>query len=191
MLNFTVFEKEKEVDLSYGFDHVTGMNPSPKSLIGKKAPAFKLQGLGPKQNIETYSLNLLKDADSPLDFMVLFFYPKDDTPGCTREAIDFTQHATRFKKLNTLVLGVSRDSCERHASFVEKHQLGVALLSDPDLKVAQAYGAYGKKVLYGKESMGVIRSTFIIEKSGVISEVFSPVNVDGHAAKVLETIKAY
>ena len=109
--------------------------------------------------------------------MVLYFYPKDNTSGCAKEAYDFTESLNDYKKLNATILGVSPDSTRSHRNFIEKQNLGITLLSDPDKKVHKAYGAWGMKKNYGKEYEGVIRSTFIISLEGKIAEIWSIVKV--------------
>ncbi|MEI6805628.1 MAG: peroxiredoxin [Myxococcaceae bacterium] len=138
---------------------------------GMKAPAFKEQ------------------ADYKGQWIVLYFYPKDDTPGCTREACGFQDLSKIFHEHNAVILGVSRDNAESHQEFKKKYKLEFPLLSDPDLSLHKAYGAYGEKTSYGKTSMGVIRSTFLIDPQGNIAKVWPNVKVDGHVEKVLEAIK--
>ena len=122
--------------------------------------------------------------------VVLYFYPKDDTPGCTREACAFRDRQAKIKKAGAVVLGVSGDSLESHGKFKAKYKLNFPLLSDPDKAVAKKYGAFGEKVLYGKKVVGMIRSTFVIDGEGVVRKVFPRVRVDGHAEKVLEALAA-
>jgi thioredoxin-dependent peroxiredoxin len=121
---------------------------------------------------------------------VLYFYPKDDTPGCTREACDFRDHQRRFDAAHVKVLGVSSDGQKSHARFRSKYSLEFPLLVDPDRTLAQAFGAVGQKKMYGKSSIGVIRSTFVVGPDGTILRTFSPVKVDGHAAAVLQALDA-
>ena len=121
---------------------------------------------------------------------VIYFYPKDDTPGCTREACEFRDTQAPIKKAGALVFGVSGDSLESHGKFKTKYKLNFPLLSDQGNAVATKFGAYGEKMLYGRKFMGIIRSTFIIEGDGVVRKVFPKVKVDGHAEKVLEAVKA-
>lgn len=120
--------------------------------------------------------------------VVVYFYPKDDTPGCTREACDFKDNLARLKKEGVVVLGVSKDSLAAHAKFRAKYSLPFDLLVDTGSEVARAYGAYGKKVMYGKEVEGTIRSTFLIDEHGKLARVWSPVKVDGHVAAVLAAL---
>lgn len=129
----------------------------------------------------------LKDRDK--GWLVLYFYPKDNTSGCTREAVDFTHHLPDFRRLGAEVVGVSRDSPASHEKFVAKHDLGVKLLSDPEHLVTEAYGAWALKKMYGKESFGVIRSTFLIDPEGKIAYIWRRVKVDGHANAVIERLQ--
>jgi len=152
--------------------------PSAAPTDGQKAPAFSLEGSDGKTH------RLADYADRNL---ILYFYPRDDTPGCTRQAIAFQGAAKALAKKNAVVLGVSKDSLASHAKFKAKYDLDFVLLSDPDLKVHAAYGAYGEKVLYGKKSTGVIRSTFVIT-DGRIRKAFPKVKVDGHTDHVLAAL---
>ena len=146
---------------------------------GKKAPDFKLESSeGGKVS--------LKDLRGKT--VVLYFYPKDDTPGCTREACAFRDSQAALRKKGVVVLGVSGDSVASHGKFRDKYKLNFPLLSDPDRAVATKYGAWGEKVLYGKKTVGMIRSTFVIDAEGVVRKVFPRVKVDGHAEKVLEVV---
>jgi thioredoxin-dependent peroxiredoxin len=147
---------------------------------GDKAPAFNLE------SDEGGKVGLSDFADKTL---VLYFYPRDNTPGCTREAQAFTQARQAIEKAGGAVIGVSRDSLKSHQSFREKCGLGITLLSDPDLAVHRAYGAWGTKTMYGKQVEGVLRSTFLV-KAGKIARVFPSVKVDGHADAVLTAIAA-
>jgi peroxiredoxin Q/BCP len=147
--------------------------------VGQKAPAFTLESDAGKR------VSLADHAGKPV---VVYFYPRDNTPGCTRESIAFSEAAARFKKLGAVVLGVSRDSIASHVKFKQQHALDVALLSDPDLKVHKAFGAYGEKTMYGKKVEGVIRSTFVVGPDGKLAKVFPSVKVDGHVDKVLAAL---
>lgn len=120
---------------------------------------------------------------------VLYFYPKDNTSGCTLEAIHFSTHLATFRELNAVVLGVSPDSTKSHCNFRDKHELKVTLLSDPDHEVLQKYGVWIPKKLYGRDYMGVERSTFLIDPGGRIAEVWRAVKVQGHVEAVLERFK--
>jgi peroxiredoxin Q/BCP len=148
---------------------------------GKKAPAFKLA------SSEGGEISL-KDLKGKT--VVLYFYPKDDTPGCTREACDFRDIQAPIKKAGAVVFGVSGDSLESHGKFKTKYKLNFPLLADSGHEVATKFGAYGEKTLYGRKFMGIIRSTFVIDGDGVVRKVFPKVKVDGHAEKVLEAVKA-
>ena len=122
--------------------------------------------------------------------VVLYFYPRDDTPGCTREAIDFTEHAAQFAAADTVVIGVSRDTLSKHEKFRDKHGLGVMLAADTEGTVCADYGVWVEKKMYGKTSMGIERATFLIGSDGRIAQVWRKVKVDGHVAQVLEAARA-
>ena len=122
--------------------------------------------------------------------VVLYFYPRDMTPGCTREACAFQASLKAIEKTGAVVLGVSPDSPESHAAFKGTYKLSFPLLADPDKAVAKKYGAWGEKVLYGKKVVGMIRSTFVIDGEGIVRKVFPRVRVDGHAEKVVEALRA-
>ncbi|WP_437597941.1 peroxiredoxin [Sorangium sp. So ce590] len=147
---------------------------------GDRAPDFSLESDGGKR---------VGLADFQGKTVVLYFYPKDDTPGCTREAQAFSAALDAFAEAGAVVLGVSRDSVDRHRKFRDKYDLGVTLLSDPDLVAHNAYGAYGEKTMYGKKVMGTIRSTFIIGPDREVKRAFSGVKVDGHADAVLALVR--
>jgi len=148
---------------------------------GKKTPDFKLAS---SEGGEV-SLEGLRGKT-----VVLYFYPKDDTPGCTREACAFRDSQASLKRKGVVVLGVSGDSLGSHQKFSDKYSLNFPLLSDPDKAVAKKYGAWGEKVMYGRKTVGMIRSTFVIDGEGVVRKVFPRVKVDGHADQVLEAVKA-
>ena len=148
---------------------------------GQKAPAFTL----PDQDNKSVALK-----DFAGRWVVLYFYPKDDTPGCTTEACDFTGGLKAFEKLNAKVIGVSPDSPESHRKFIAKYKLKIDLLSDPEKKVLVKYGAWGIKNMYGKKSEGVIRSTFLIDPNGRIAHAWYSVKAAGHAEKVQEKLSA-
>lgn len=149
--------------------------------VGKKAPAFNL----PNQDGEKVSLTSLVGS-----WVVLYFYPKDDTPGCTVEACDFTAGLAGFEELDAVVYGCSPDSPESHRKFIAKHALTVPLLSDPNHTAMEKYGAWGEKTLYGKKSVGVIRSTVLIDPEGKVAHHWKKVQAAGHAAKVAEKLAA-
>lgn len=121
--------------------------------------------------------------------VVLYFYPRDNTPGCTQEACDFRDNLSQLAGRGAVVLGVSKDSLASHHGFQEKYSLPFALLSDPDNRVAKAYGAYGEKSMYGRKIMGTLRSTFVIDEQGRVQAVWSPVKVPGHVEQVLAVIE--
>ncbi|HEY4188539.1 MAG TPA: thioredoxin-dependent thiol peroxidase [Polyangia bacterium] len=150
-------------------------------VVGKKAPAFSL----PNQDGETVKLADLKGR-----WVVLYFYPRDSTPGCTTEACDFTSGIKGFEKLDATVLGCSADSMESHQKFIAKYKLKVTLLSDSDHAVMEAYGAWGEKNLYGKTVVGVIRSTVIIDPQGRVAFHYPKVRAAGHADAVREQLAA-
>lgn len=148
---------------------------------GDKAPSFKIA----TDTGETLSAAGLKGQP-----YVVYFYPKDDTSGCTKEAIGFSESLKKFEKLGVTVIGVSKDSVESHAKFRRKHKLKVALGADPDLKMAQAWGVWGEKTLYGRKYMGMERATFLVNAKGVIAQAWRKVKVPGHVEAVLEAAKA-
>ncbi|QBG48744.1 peroxiredoxin [Verrucomicrobia bacterium S94] len=151
------------------------------SLEGKKAPAFTLEGSdGKKHSIEDY---LGKRV-------VIYFYPRDNTPGCTKESCGFRDINQEISDLNTVVLGVSKDSLASHDKFIEKFNLPFTLLSDPETKMMEKYGAWGEKVLYGKKSIGCIRSTVIVDEKGKVIKHWKKVTkAEAHPAKVLEFLR--
>ena len=149
--------------------------------LGAKAPAFTL----PDQDGKQVSLQDLRGR-----WVVLYFYPKDDTPGCTVEACEFTAALPAFRGLDAVVYGCSADGASAHQKFIAKHKLGIGLLTDADKKVMKAYGAYGKKLMYGKEVEGVIRSTALIAPDGVIAHHWPKVKAEGHAEAVRDALAA-
>jgi thioredoxin-dependent peroxiredoxin len=149
--------------------------------VGAAAPDFDL---------ESDAGTSMRLGDFEGEWLVLYFYPRDSTPGCTREAQDFTQAAARLRKLGARVAGVSRDSVKSHGSFRDKFALGFPLLSDPDLVAHKSYGAWGKKVMYGKHIEGALRSTFLIAPNGRVAHVWRSVRVDGHADAVVAALVA-
>jgi peroxiredoxin Q/BCP len=146
---------------------------------GDRAPAFTL----PDQDGKKVSL---KDfAGRPV---VVYFYPADDTPGCTKEACQFNDNLRAFARADVTVIGISPDGADKHVKFRTKYGLGFPLLSDPEHKVMEKYGAYGEKTLYGRKTVGVIRSTFLIGPDGKVARAWHHVRADGHAEKVLAEI---
>lgn len=150
--------------------------------VGKKAPAFSLASAPDGAPVSL--------ADQAGKIVVLYFYPKDSTPGCTLEGQEFTALGAAFKKAGAVVFGVSKDSIASHCKFIDKYELGVTLLSDPDAKMMTAYGAWGEKVMYGKKLTGVIRSTVLVGADGKVKQHWKKVTAKGHAAAVLEAVKA-
>jgi peroxiredoxin Q/BCP len=148
---------------------------------GRPAPDFVLAD----QTGSKVALSKLKGSS-----VVLYFYPKDDTPGCTKEACNFRDAFADYKKAGAVILGVSPDDPQSHAKFARKFDLPFVLLADPDHKVCDAYGVWKEKNMYGKKYMGVERTTFVIDAKGMVRKVFPKVKVDGHSAAVLEAIKA-
>jgi peroxiredoxin Q/BCP len=147
---------------------------------GDQAPDFQIHD----QNGQTVQLSQLRGKN-----VVLYFYPKDDTPGCTIEACSFRDHLGTLQQHNTVVLGVSFDDQDSHQKFINKYNLNFQLLSDLDKKVAEAYGVYVQKNMYGNISWGIERSTFVINKEGVIAKAFRRVKVEGHTQQVLEVLQ--
>ncbi|HMQ10394.1 MAG TPA: thioredoxin-dependent thiol peroxidase [Oligoflexia bacterium] len=147
--------------------------------VGKKAPNFKL----PNEKGEMVSLSQFKGKK-----LLLYFYPKDSTPGCTKEAQGFTQLYKDYKKLGYTILGVSKDSQASHQKFIDKYDLGFHLLVDQDNELAKAFGAFGEKNMYGKKVMGVIRSTFLIDEKGKIEKAIKVSKAAEHPQKLLEEI---
>lgn len=148
--------------------------------VGKKAPAFTL---------ESSDGNKVKLADLAGKIVVLYFYPRDNTPGCTLEAQDFRDVVPALGKLGATVLGVSKDSIASHCKFRDKYELTFPLLSDGDGKVLEAYGAWGDKMMYGKKMKGIIRSTVLIDKAGKVAHHWPKVSVKGHVTEVVEAVK--
>ena len=148
--------------------------------VGDKAPEFMLKDP--------------TDADRDLasygdGWKIVYFYPKDNTPGCTTEALDFTDSLDEFKALNCEVVGISPDTVEKHNKFITKHSLKVNLLSDPDTNMIADYGVWQLKKMCGREYMGVVRTTYLVDKDGIIQFVWSKVRVKEHVDKVLEKLK--
>ena len=150
---------------------------SEDKLLGKAAPDFKLKN----SYGELVSLEQFKG-----EWLLVFFYPKDDTPGCTKEAIDFTQHKKDFESANTVVIGVSADSIKNHEKFKKKHSLDIILGSDEDKSVVESYEVWVEKSMYGKKYMGIDRTTVLINRDRIISKVWKKVSVPGHVDEVLK-----
>ncbi len=148
---------------------------------GKKAPAF---------NLESSEGGKVALKDVKGKWAIVYFYPRDATPGCTIEAQGFRDAAKKLKALDAIVLGVSKDSIASHCKFRDKEGLNFPLLSDPSGEMIEKYGAWGEKSLYGKKSMGIIRSTVVIDPEGVVRKVFGKVKVAGHVDAVIDAIKA-
>lgn len=149
--------------------------------VGMKAPLFTL----PDQNE-----NLVSLSDFLGKKVVLYFYPKDNTPGCTRQACAFGESYAAFRAKNTVVIGISKDSTASHLRFAEKYHLPFILLSDPELQAIQAYGVWQEKKLYGKVSMGVVRSTYLIDEQGMLEKVMPKVKPDINAGELLAYLEA-
>lgn len=148
--------------------------------VGRKAPAFSLKD----QSGQTRKL-----SDFAGDWVVLYFYPKDDTPGCTTEACEFTDSTKKFEKLGAVVLGCSPDEGASHEKFISKYKLRIPLLCDPSRATMEKYDAWGEKNMYGRKSMGVIRSTVLIDPAGKVARHWKRVKAKGHAAQVLEALR--
>ena len=158
--------------------HVT----EPRTIeVGAKAPSFELRS----NTGEEVSLASFEREKT----VVLYFYPKDETPGCTREACSFRDLSSEFQELDTVILGISLDSTDSHTSFALKHQLTFPLLSDTDASVSKTYGVYREKVLYGKSHWGIERTTFVINRRGIIRHIWRRVKVEEHAQEVLEFVR--
>ena len=150
-------------------------------VIGKPAPDFTL----PATTGESISLRQFKGKKT----VILYFYPKDETPGCIKEACDFRDLSSDFEKVGSVILGVSTDPMESHLKFRDKHHLPFPLLSDEDAAVSKLYGVYKMKNLYGKKYMGIERTTFVIDKTGRIAQIYPKVKVEGHIQDLLEFVK--
>ncbi len=154
---------------------------SPSLQTGDHAPDFSM----PSDTKGDISLSDLKGK-----IVVLYFYPKDDTPGCTQEAIDFSKKQDQFNKLDALVIGVSRDSLDKHKKFAAKHNLNVVLASDTEAETLQKYGVWVEKSMFGKKYMGIERATFLIDREGRLAKIWRKVKVKGHADAVLKAAQA-
>ncbi|MDH5183744.1 MAG: peroxiredoxin [Gammaproteobacteria bacterium] len=154
--------------------------PSKQACLGKKVPAFKLPATGEQE----ISLADLKDK-----YVVLYFYPKDSTPGCTREGQDFRDNKAKFSRQQAVILGVSRDSIKAHENFKTKQGFNFELLSDKEEVLCNIFDVIKEKNLYGKKHMGIERSTFLLDPNGVLKHEWRKVKVDGHVDEVLTTLK--
>lgn len=150
-----------------------------KLKVGDKAPDFKLESVdGP-----------VKLTDFKRKKVVVYFYPKDNTEGCTIEAIDFSKYKKDFEKVGAVVIGISKDDCNSHRKFIKGKELTIILLSDEDSAVQEKYGVWGKKKFMGREYIGTIRSTFLLDEKGKILEIWTNVRVKDHAKEVLDKVK--
>jgi len=150
--------------------------------IGQKAPDFSLKDKSGKD----YSLKSFKG-----DYLAIYFYPKDDTPGCTTEALRFTEDKAKFKKLKADVVGISGGDEKTKEKFCRKHEIDLLLLSDSDFTVSKLYGSFGEKTFMGRKYKGIFRNTFLLDKSKKVIQVFEKVSVDKHSAEVLTAIKSF
>ena len=152
-----------------------------KKILGKKCPKFTAESTGSKN---------ISSEDFLGKNLVIYFYPKDDTPGCTIETNDFNKLLTKFKKLNCEIYGISKDSLKSHDKFRDKYKIKFDLLADEEIKVLKKYKVWGKKKFMGREFMGILRTTFLIDKKGKIIKIWDNVKVKDHAKEVLETLKS-
>lgn len=149
-------------------------------VVNEEAPDFIL----PCESGESISLKKLKGRN-----VILYFYPKDDTPGCTQESKDFRDRYEEFSNLNTVILGISKDPSDKHEDFIKKYHLPFSLISDEDLIAIKDYGTWKEKSMYGKKYMGIERSTFLINEEGKIHKIWRKVSVGGHAEEVLSAVR--
>ena len=149
-------------------------------LVGKPLPNFELQ---------TSNNNFLKSTDLKGKLKLIFIYPKNDTSGCTKENIIFSENIKEFDKLKIHIFGLSKDTVESHIKFIKKYNLKIELISDPDIKLIKELGSWVKKSMYGKEYMGVERSTFLVDQNNKILETWRKVKVNGHVEKVIDSCK--
>ncbi|WOF16089.1 thioredoxin-dependent thiol peroxidase [Methanoplanus sp. FWC-SCC4] len=148
---------------------------------GDMAPEFSIRDSNEKETC----LSVFKGTK-----IILYFYPKDNTPGCTLEAVSFTEKLKEFEDLDAIVIGISPDSCESHRKFSRKHNIGFILLSNPEHDVLKSYNVWKPKKMFGKEFLGVERSTFLIDENGIIKKIWRKVKVKGHAEEVLKELKS-
>jgi len=150
---------------------------------------LKVGEAAPDIAMEVSNGKTIRLADFRGKKVVLYFYPKDMTSGCTTEALDFRDNQANFEQADTLVIGVSKDPMGSHHKFIEKHQLPFLLVSDPDLELINAFGVWKEKNMYGKKTFGVERTTFIIDSNGIVQKIYPKVKVKGHVEQVLEDLK--
>jgi len=155
--------------------------PSVQLVTGIEAPHFEL----PDADMETFALTSLQGRKN----IVLYFYPRDDTPGCTMEANEFSELEEEFAKFDTVVIGISRDDCLSHASFRDKYGLSVLLLSDPDARICKRYGVMYEKEVDGHKKLSIQRSTFVIDKQGILRHAMYGIHAHGHAQEILNLMK--
>ena len=160
-------------------------------MATKTVKEWKAGDTAPDFNVKNHAEEEIRLRDLRGKWVVLYFYPKDNTPGCTIEAIDFTKQVKDFEKLNAVILGVSPDSCQSHQKFVQGKKLKINLLSDPEREVCELYGVWQMKQFLGKKFMGVVRSTFLIDPEGKLVYVWKAVKADGHADAVKEQLKEF
>ncbi|MEQ9461327.1 MAG: thioredoxin-dependent thiol peroxidase [Phycisphaeraceae bacterium] len=161
-------------------ERVSSDMTKPLTEVGKKAPALSLKDEDGKAH---------KLADYKGKWVVLYFYPKDDTSGCTKQACQFRDGLPKFRKSKAVILGVSPDDETSHTKFIAKHDLNFTLLADPDASICAKYGVWQEKSMYGKKYMGVVRTTYLIDPDGKVAERWDKVKVPGHDAEVLQRIK--
>jgi peroxiredoxin Q/BCP len=147
--------------------------------VGSKAVDFTLDNKDKKE---------IKLSDYLGKKVILYFYPKDDTPGCTEEACNFRDNLVSFEEKNCVILGISKDSSESHINFSNKYELNFEILSDPELKVIEAYGVWQLKKNYGKEYMGIVRTTYVIDENGIVENAIKVSRVKGHVEKILAAV---
>jgi peroxiredoxin Q/BCP len=168
----------------------TNLQRSESQLIAYRAGLVNRKGTemeGPWQKTDG-EVSSAKLKGKPF---VLYFYPKDDTSGCTKEAIAFSQEKRKFDAMGACVIGVSKDSISSHRKFRDKHKLGIVLASDPEVEIAHAYGTWVEKSMYGRRYMGMERATFLVDEKGIIRRVWHKVKVPGHAAEVLAALRGF
>lgn len=188
---------EKPVESAKTASSKSSHKPTPKQLIKSNQSDAKPAGTGLAEGIMAPAFNLPRDGGGSVSLadyagkkLVLFFYPRADTPGCTREAIDFTRLRGEFAEAGAEVVGISADTVKAQDSFRDKHELSIPLISDERHEMLEAYGAWGEKSMYGRTFMGIIRTTVLIGADGRIARIWRNVRVDGHADEVLQAARA-